>query len=154
MADNTIRRLLELTQMTNAELRAVWGALFGKQPPQHMSKSLMLPILSYGIQVQAYGGLSASASRRLRQIAHALEADPDTPLSLAPRVKPGTRLLREWRGETHTVTVEDDGYEYKGACYSSLSEIARLITGTRWSGPLFFGLKIKENNVNKAERTP
>jgi hypothetical protein len=67
-------------------------------------------------------------------------------LVIAPRIKLGTRLVRQWQGETHEVTLLDSGYAYRGQRYASLSEIARFITGTRWSGPLFFGLKTVERN--------
>jgi len=67
-------------------------------------------------------------------------------ISSVPGIKPGTRLVRQWRGQVHVVNVEEKDFEYKGALYQSLSEIARLITGTRWSGPLFFGLKGELNS--------
>jgi hypothetical protein len=68
-----------------------------------------------------------------------------------PGLKPGTRLVRQWRDQVHLVNVEADGYEYQGARYQSLSEIARLITGTRWSGPLFFGIKIEQSSSKSKE---
>jgi hypothetical protein len=74
-------------------------------------------------------------------MAKALEKDPGAEISAAPGFKPGTRLIRQWQDQTHVVTVREDGYEYQGSHYQSLSHVARLITGTRWSGPLFFGLK-------------
>ena len=71
---------------------------------------------------------------------------PTPSVSTRPPIKPGTRLVRQWKEQVHVVEVETEGYEYKGTRYESLSEIARLITGTRWSGPLFFGLKDKQSN--------
>ena len=93
------------------------------------------------MQEQAYGGLSPAPRKRLSDLARKFEANPNAELSGAPRIKPGTRLIRDWRGQSHRVTVLDNGYEYAGKRYSSLSKVARLITGTRWSGPLFFGLR-------------
>jgi hypothetical protein len=98
-------------------------------------------MLAYRIQELEHGGLSTKTRNRLRQLAKAFESNPECPMPIAIRIKPGTRLIRQWQGKTHEVTVAESSYEYRGARYSSLSEIARLITGTRWSGPLFFGLK-------------
>ena len=106
-----------------------------------LRRHLMVRILAYRIQEQASRGLSPSARQRLRQMARALEKDPAAEISAAPAFKPGTRLIRQWQDQTHVVTVKERGYEYQGSHYQSLSEVARLITGTRWSGPLFFGLK-------------
>ncbi|HEV2464484.1 MAG TPA: DUF2924 domain-containing protein, partial [Acidobacteriaceae bacterium] len=91
--------------------------------------------------------------RRLRELADSFKSEPkraSAKLAAQFRIKPGTRLIRQWQGETHHVTVCDQGFEYNGQKYSSLSEIARLITGTRWSGPLFFG--IKQNQKHRGHR--
>jgi len=104
----------------------------------------LIRILAYRIQEQAFGSLGANSRSRLRQLARTFEADPDAMVPSVPVIKPGTRLVRQWQDQVHTVTVEEKGYEYKGCRYQSLSEIARLITGTRWSGPLFFGLKTQQ----------
>ena len=80
------------------------------------------------------------ARRRVLKLARRFEADPTHAPFPRPRIKPGTRLVRQWQGRTHIVTTTDDGYEYEGTRYASLSVIARTITGTRWSGPAFFGL--------------
>jgi hypothetical protein len=100
----------------------------------------MIPILAYRIQEQAFGSLSARTRDRLRQLSQAFEQGNDPTITRAPRIRPGTRLVRQWGDQVHLVNVQTNGYEYQGACYQSLSEIARLITGTRWSGPLFFGI--------------
>jgi hypothetical protein len=101
-------------------------------------------LLAYKLQEQAFGGMKPEYKRRLRQLAESFERSSSNPakkVSLTTKIKPGTRLIRRWDEQTHQVTVAEKGFEYKGARYKSLSEIARLITGTRWSGPLFFGLK-------------
>jgi len=134
-------RLKLLPRMSKAELLALWDQLFKVPPPRQGRRDLLARFLAYRMQEQAYGGLSAAARKRLAELAHTFEANPNTDLSGAARIKPGTRLIRDWRGQSHRVTVLENGYEYAGKRYSSLSQIARLITGTRWSGPLFFGLK-------------
>ena len=110
----------------------------------------MIPILSYRIQEQAFGSLSARAQERLRQLSRAFENGCDPSAARAPRIRPGTRLVRQWGNQVHLVNVQTNGYEYQGTRYQSLSEIARLITGTRWSGPLFFGIK-RESASAKSE---
>jgi hypothetical protein len=106
-----------------------------------MRKELMLQFVAYRLQEREFGALSDSSYRRLRELASAIEANSNAPVSQRPAIKPGTRLIRQWKNQVHIVNVEEGSYEYRGARYQSLSEIARLITGTRWSGPLFFGLK-------------
>jgi hypothetical protein len=106
----------------------------------------MIPILAYRIQEQTFGPLTLESLRRLRQLARTFEADPRKAIPSGPRIKAGTRLVRQWRGEVHVVNVQAKDFEYKGSRYQSLSEIARLITGTRWSGPLFFGVKSNQTN--------
>jgi hypothetical protein len=105
-----------------------------------MRRELMIPVLAYRIQEQAYGGLSQQTLNKLRQLARDLERNPKALTRMRP-IKPGTRIIREWDGDTHEVTVVRDGYSYRGKHFVSLSAIARKITGTRWSGPLFFGLR-------------
>jgi hypothetical protein len=135
-------QLNSLPEMNKAALRALWQEHFGAPPPEQIRRDLMIRVLAYEIQEQAFGGLTSSIRRRLRQFASAMEKDPDAPISNARVIKPGTRLIREWQGKSYKVTVAKSGFEYDGQWYASLSEIARLITGTRWSGPLFFGLKV------------
>ena len=95
------------------------------------------------------GGLAPAQRRHLADLAARLERDPETALSLPLRIKPGTRLIRAWRGERHQVTVLEHGFEYRGERHGSLSAIARAITGTRWSGPAFFGLKTRRRGNGK-----
>ena len=98
----------------------------------------MVRVLAYKIQEKAYCQGRAGTRRRLRQL---LAANPQMAAGSPARIKPGTRLIREWQGQIHNVIAAERGYEYQGQLYGSLSEIARLITGTRWSGPRFFGVK-------------
>ena len=111
----------------------------------------MIPILAYRIQEQAFGSLSARAQQRLLDLSRAFEKGSDPAFARAPRIRAGTRLVRQWADRVHLVNVETNGYEYHGARYQSLSEIARLITGTRWSGPLFFGIKRESANGKSQE---
>jgi hypothetical protein len=145
MPDSSItQRLASLPHLSKPALCDVWQQLFKREPPLEMRKELMLRIVAHRLQEQAFGGLNDASRRRLRQLASAFEADPNASVSTGPPIKPGTRLVRQWKEQVHLVEVEAEGYEYKGVRYQSLSEIARLITGTRWSGPLFFGLKGKQ----------
>ena len=143
------QRLASLPGLTRPALCGLWRQFFKKEPPPAMRKDLMLRIVAQRLQEQEFGGLSDPSRRRLRQLANAFEADPNAAISTRPPVKPGTRLVRQWKEQVHVVEVETEGYQYKGARYESLSEIARLITGTRWSGPLFFGLKDKPSKQSQ-----
>ncbi len=98
---------------------------------------------AWKIQEQAYGGLGAATKRRLADLAKTMELDGDLARNRVARLKPGAKLIREWRGETHTVIVLEDGFEWQGKQRRSLSVIAKLITGAHWSGPRFFGLNGK-----------
>jgi hypothetical protein len=130
--------------MNHAQLRAKWRRDLKQAPPPHVRGQLLVWLLAYKLQEQAYGGLKPEVKRRLRELAAGFNREPGKAgrqYTDFIRIKPGTRLIRQWEGKTHQVTVVEAGFEYNGECYQSLSQIARLITGTRWSGPLFFGLK-------------
>ncbi len=101
----------------------------------------MVPILAYRIQEREYGGLSHTARKRLREIAQSLERRKGSRAETSAQIDTGSRLIRSWHGEVHEVAVTAAGFEYRGRQYSSLSKIACEITGTRWSGPLFFGTR-------------
>jgi hypothetical protein len=111
----------------------------------------MVPFLAYRIQENAYGGLKPSTRSELRRIARQMENSSTTSngQTCRPKLKSGTRILRKWRGETHEVVVTESGFEYRHARFKSLSEIARKITGTRWSGPAFFGVKSSKANLDR-----
>jgi hypothetical protein len=124
-------------------LKAKWRELFDTEPPPY-NRRFLESRLAYRIQEVAYGGLKPETIARLEAIAEDLDGgNPDRRRRRAAQDRPiaGTRLIREWQGVEHSVTVRDDGYEYRGRPYKSLSAIARLITGTRWNGWIFFGLK-------------
>jgi hypothetical protein len=142
-ADDIAAKLRALKQMDHAALRAEWRRLYRAHPPKRVARDLLLLGVAWKLQEQAYGGLSAATKRHIGDLAETLEQDGDVTRSRVARLKPGARLVREWRGETHTVIVCQDGFEWKGRRWRSLSVIAREITGGHWSGPRFFGLKEK-----------
>ncbi len=135
------RQLAELEGASTADLRARWERAFKRPAPKRASRDLLLRALAYHIQERAEGGLSKAAVKRFAYLADPKGNDSRPPRPAPPRLRPGTRLVREWRGAVHQVTVGEDGFDYRGMRYGSLSRIAREITGTRWSGPLFFGLR-------------
>lgn len=137
--------LKTLPGMNRDALCRQWQESFRKPAPAGVRKEILIRILAYRIQEQAYGGLSAQSRRRLDEVAAAMSTgDPKAAVSKMVSTKPGTQLIRSWKGKTHTVIIEEAGYQYEGRRYRSLSEIARHITGTQWSGPLFFGLKSRK----------
>ena len=132
-------RLAALAGLSLADLRLEWRRLYRAEPPR-LSRDIMMRAIAYRLQEIAHGGLSKVTQRRLMTLSNQLEtAGRITPLT-GPRIKPGARLVREWRGRTHTGCVIDDGFEFQGKTYRSLTKIARDITGAQWSGPRFFGL--------------
>ena len=123
-------------------LRARWRALTGRKAPPHLPKHLLLRVLAYRMQADALGDLDRATVRFLDRLAtggRAASAPVPTPKTRA--IKPGTLLRREWKGVMHSVPATEDGFAWNGATYRSLSEVARAITGTRWNGPRFFGLR-------------
>lgn len=133
--------LLRLVTLSRAELRSEWQRLYRTEPPARISRELLISAIAYRLQEAALGGLRPELQRRLRNVAERVRRGEEPGLSLAPRLKPGARLLREWQGRTHEILVGEDGFVWQQTNYRSLSEVARAITGTRWSGPVFFGLR-------------
>ena len=122
------------------DLRKLFGRLVGAVPANH-GIHLLRRRLAYELQARAHGDLSTEAQRRLKRLHEAFKADPSfTPLP-GLGLKPGTVLTRTWHGVLYQVRVTTDGFNYRGERFGSLSEVARRITGTHWSGPVFFGLK-------------
>lgn len=134
-------QLKALQAMSASQLRGLWQTTFGEPHPVSVHQGFLLRALAYHFQEKAYGGLSASLRRRLLAYAQEVKLKGHIASLARAKIKPGTRLVREWRGDTHVVTAHEAEFEYGGKRYRSLSEIARAITGTRWSGPAFFGLK-------------
>lgn len=130
----------DLGRISLEELRREWRRLYRADPPR-LSRDLLIRGIGYRRQELQHGGLSKSTRRKLTTLAKMFRNEGRLAPDPGLRLKPGARLIREWHGRTHTVTVSDDGFEYAGASYASLTTIAKEITGAHWSGPRFFGLK-------------
>lgn len=140
---DTGRLASELTGLPGLDRTALveqWRRLYETEPPDHISRSLLIQAIAYRLQEQALGGLKPSTRRILEKAVEDVKAGRQISTS-AYTAKPGMRLLREWHGVTHEVVILEKGVQFQGKCYRSLSEVAYAITGSRWSGPLFFGLK-------------
>jgi hypothetical protein len=139
MADDSRlgERLGRLGVLDRAGLRQEWRELFGCPPPS-FSRDLLLRALAYRIQELEAGGLPRTVARQLSSTLAAEQPERTRTSGADLDLRPGLRLVREWHGRTHVVTVTENGFEHAGRRYQSLSEIARAITGTRWSGPRFF----------------
>lgn len=134
-------RLGALARLDLDGLRGEWRRLYRAAPPVRLSRDLLLRSAAHRLQEEAFGGLQPAAKRRLAALARVLAANGEPPPALAGvRLKPGTTLLREWHGRTHTVLVLAKGFVHEGQHYRSLTPLARAITGAHWSGPRFFGL--------------
>jgi hypothetical protein len=131
----------ELKGLGLAGLRLQWAELFGVAPVPRISRDVLIRGIAWRIQEDAHGGISKSVRRRLVQLAADLSQDGVIRTAHATAFKPGTKLVREWKGRVHEVMICEDGYVWSGKRYRSLTQVARLITGTRWSGPRFFGLE-------------
>ena len=132
-----------LTVMPIVQLRVRYRELFRSEPPKAFGPDLLRRSIAHRIQEKAYGGLSRSAQRLLDQMMKAYAAKPGGKIVLPRRIKPGSVLVREWKGKSHRVMVLAGGFAHDGETYTNLSEIAVLITGTRWNGPRFFGFRTK-----------
>jgi hypothetical protein len=143
-----VREIEELREATSDNLKQRWRALYGTEPPRRISRDLLIRALAYRIKEKALGGLKPTTRRLLAKVA--ADASARRPIEVAPEpsLKPGTVLLREWHGTQHQVIVRANGIVFNCKQYKSLSEVAYRITGTKWSGPLFFGLK-----ANRLEQT-
>jgi Protein of unknown function (DUF2924) len=146
--EKLVQALRDLGTQSDKALKERWRHLYGTEPPRSIHRSLLIPAIAHRMQEHTLGGLKALARRHLMRVARgaADRGQPQNCPTSSP--KPGTVLVREWGGVTHQVKVLEGGVLFRGKQYKSLSEVARLITGARWSGPLFFGLKraVKERS--------
>ena len=145
MDSTVLKQLAELQDMPYPVLKEKWRSLYGTEPPAY-KRQHMIRRLAYRIQELAYGGLSDETKAELERIAEederqrqGAQAKKRKPKGTHPT--PGTRLIRQWKGRRYEVTAIQDGFEYDGRRYRSLSAIAKAITGAHWSGPQFFGLR-------------
>jgi hypothetical protein len=147
--DQVAAELGALTKLTVAELKEQWRSSYETKPPRRIGRELLARAIAYRLQERALRGLKPSTKRLLERLVG--NASSGQPLNLAapPPASAGTVLIREWQGITHEVRVLDRGVLYRKQQYRSLSEVARLITGCRWSGPLFFGLRSQAGGEEK-----
>jgi hypothetical protein len=129
-----------LEGLPSHELKIAWRRLCRSEPPRCMPRDLMIRALAYRMQERAHGGLAPATKRKLRSLVAEIEAKGTGVFDPGIALKPGARLVREWARQTHTVIVLEDGFDYDGERYSSLTKIAAKITGAHWSGPRFFGI--------------
>jgi hypothetical protein len=141
-ADPDVEKELDrLPKMPIADLRKRYRELFRTEPPSAFGPDLLRRSIAHRIQERAYGGLPKTTQRLLDQLVRAAAAKPNGRLELPRRIKPGSELVRTWKGKTYRVMVMADGFAHEGKTFSSLSEIASDITGTKWNGPRFFRLR-------------
>ena len=140
-------RITALDALATDELRIEWQRLYRATPPTRLSRDLLLRGVAYKIQEQAYGGLSLRTRRVLRSLGRGSDEPGKSRAAPALNLRPGTKLVRKWHRHTHMVNVLEDGFEYRGERYCSLSQIARQITGVHWSGPLFFGISKRRRAI-------
>ncbi len=136
-------KLAAIPDLPRAELIELWTTAYGRPPPKGLSRRLLEYAAAYHVQTQAYGGPSPALHHKLRRLVGSNHRDKSasTPRTIVSKtLPPGTRLVREWHGKTYTVEVLESGFLCDAQRYHSLSEVARAITGARWSGPRFFGL--------------
>jgi len=131
-----------LPDLPRAELKKRWRELYGTPCPPKMSRKILRYAIAYRLQENLYGGLDKKTRRLLDKAAANLAAGKPV-VSKAPKIKPGTRLLREWHGTMHEVIVLEVGVQFRDEIWPSLTAVAREITGVHWSGPRFFGLKAR-----------
>jgi hypothetical protein len=133
------REIAGLVDRSTNELRLAWRKFHHAGPPPGLSRDLVIRTLANKLQERAHGGLSRAVQRRLQTLAGEFEKGARS-FDPGMLLKTGATLVRQWRGHTHTVLVREDGFEYEGQRYRSLTVIAERITGAHWSGPRFFGL--------------
>jgi hypothetical protein len=151
--NNLTQRIGSLHGLTAQQLRDEWRRLYRGQPPR-LSRDLLIRSLAYRIQELTYGGSSKATQRKLTSLAREMTVKGTVKVAVDVHLRPGARLMREWRGKMHTVVVLEDGFGFNGKSYPSLTRIAHIITGAHWSGPRFFGLKRKPTMSGDASAEP
>ena len=151
-AEDLSAEIAGLTALSRERLQAKWRELYHTETPRKIGRDLLIRAIAYRLQENAYDGLKPATRRVLAKVAE--DASARRPVRIAPErtLKPGTVLLRDWHGVQHQVTVLETAIMFQKKQYKSLSEVARKITGTRWSGPLFFGLKSTNKETTDGAR--
>lgn len=140
---STDSEISTLSKLSVSDLRKIWKVRFEGEAPPVRSRTILCRLIAWQLQSEAAGGLDGATERALIKIGQALSRDGSYEPKIRSGFSPGVVLSREWKGAIHRVTAADGGFDYLGKRYRSLSDIARTITGTRWSGPRFFGLERK-----------
>lgn len=135
------QEITDLAALSTDELRQRWTELYRVAPVSRISRDLLIRGVAFRIQEEVHRGLGKPYRRQLQRLAETLRDGGSMPAAQGRSFKVGTKLVREWKGKVHEVLIGDDGYVWAGKRYGSLSQIARSIAGTRWSGPRFFGLE-------------
>jgi hypothetical protein len=148
---STESELAAIADLPVNALREVWGTRLGADAPSIQSGDILRQLLAWQFQSNVLGGLDRATERALTKIGEALQRDGSYEPKIRRELSPGAVLTREWKGFVHKVTVTPDGFQHQGKQFRSLSDIARTITGTRWSGPRFFGLEQKAARSRKAQ---
>ena len=142
MLHNPNTRIDHLERLSRAELRILWEQEFAEKPPASLGRDILVLAIAYARQERRYGGLVRPVAKELDRLLARVLRDGDTPRPNAmPLPRAGTILVREWRGVTHHVTITENGFLWNGKTHQSLSATARAITGTKWNGPRFFGMR-------------
>ena len=144
--------IARLESMDLEQLRTHWKRLYEIEAPPHLSRDWLRRAVAYRIQENVLGGLKPATRRLLKRVAEDARARKTTKVVPTRKIGPDTILIREWGGTRHEVTVLERGVMFRGKRYSSLSQVARVITGSQWSGPLFFGLKGRAKGVSDGAR--
>jgi hypothetical protein len=145
---NIATEVARIMKMNNEELRRTWRTLLGKEAPKWNTK-ILRQRLAWEVQALVFGGFTDEAKKMLRRARIATAKNKKIPQPKTCRLPPGTRLAREYRDEEHVVVATTDGFEYNGQIYQSLTRITEVITGSRWNGPAFFGLREKPRRRRK-----
>ena len=132
---------------TKAVLRKKYRELFQRDPPKAFGPDLLRRSVAHRLQENAYGGLPKATERELKRLVRLMIEKPGAKLAVNRRAQSGTVLVRDWKGKRHQVMIQEHGFSYAGRDFTNLSEIARLITGTRWNGPRFFGLRRQQTET-------
>ena len=151
-AETLSAEIAGLTTRSREQLQAKWRELYRTETPSKIGRDLLIRAIAYRLQENIYGGLKPATRRVLARVAEDASARRPVHIARERTLKPGTVLLREWHGVQHQVTVLESAIMFQKQQYKSLSEVARKITGTRWSGPLFFGLKSTQEEATDGAR--
>lgn len=148
-AANLADQIAALTNMSYGDLQTAWRRHFRHPAPKKLSRALLELGIAWKLQERAQSGLNTTNRRKLDELARTLSTNADLPQPRTIALKPGARLIRDWGGHTHEILVTEEGFLWRGKTWASLSIIAREITGTRWSGPRFFGLGTKASKQDQ-----